>query len=59
MNNSIKVLNTLNKEASLGDFQKIKEIFDKNKFSQQEIDEAFRQCIGNYNKNQKNLIRNA
>ena len=53
MNNSIKVLNTLNKEASLGDFQKIKEIFDKNKFSQQEIDEAFRQCIGNYNKNQK------
>ena len=58
MNNSIKVLNNLNKEASLGNFQKIKSIFDKNKFSQQEIDEAFRQCIHNYNKNQRDSFRN-
>jgi len=53
MNNSIKVLNTLNKEASLGNCENINKIFDNNKFSQQEIDEAFRQCIGNFNKNQK------
>ena len=58
MNNSIKMLNTLNKEASHGNFQKIKDIFDKNKFSQQEIDEAFRQCIGNFNKNQKDSYVN-
>ena len=53
MNNSKEVLNTLNEEASLGNFQRIKDIFDNNKFSQQEIDEAFRQCIGNFNKNQR------
>ena len=50
MNNSIKVLY---KEASFGNFQKIKNIFENNKFSQQEIDEAFRQCIHNFNKSQK------
>ena len=58
MNNSIKVLNTLNKEASHGNFQRIKDIFDKNKFSQQEIDEAFRQCIGNFNKKQRDSYEN-
>ena len=58
MNNSIKVLNNLNKEASLGNYLKIKSIFDNNKFNQQEIDEAFRQCIHNYNKNQKDSFEN-
>ena len=53
MNNSIKIIMNLNKEASLGNFQKIKNIFEKNKFNQKEIDEAFRECIHNYNKNQK------
>ena len=53
MNNSKNVLNNLYEEASHGNFQKIKNIFDENKFSQQEIDEAFRQCIHNYNKSQK------
>lgn len=53
MNNSIKILNNLNKEASQGNFQKVKFIFEKNKFSQKEIDEAFRFCIHKYNKNQK------
>ena len=58
MNNSIKMINNLNKEASAGNFQKIKSILDKNKFSQQEIDEAFRECIKNYNKNQKDSYKN-
>jgi hypothetical protein len=58
MNNSIEVLNTLNEEASLGNSQKIEDIFNKNRFSQQEIDEAFRQCIGNFNKNQKESYKN-
>ena len=58
MNNSIKMINNLNKEASLGNFPKIKNIFDKNKFNQQEIDEAFRECIHNYNKNQKDSYVN-
>ena len=58
MNNSIKVLNNLYKEASVGNFQRIKSIIDKNKFSQQEIDEAFRQCIHNYNKNEKDSFEN-
>jgi hypothetical protein len=42
----------LNEEASLGNFQKIVKIFDKNDFTQKEIDEAFRECIHNYNKRQ-------
>lgn len=58
MNNSIKVLNNLYKEASVGNFQRIKSIIDKNKFSQQEIDEAFRQCIHNYNKNENDSFEN-
>ena len=53
MNNSIKIINNLNKEASQGNLQKLKNIFEKNKFSQKEIDEAFRGCIHKYNKNQK------
>ena len=58
MNNSIKVLNNLYKEASVGNFQNIKSIIDKNKFSQQEMDEAFRQCIHNYNKIEKDSFEN-
>ena len=53
MSNSIKIINNLNKEASQGNFQKVKNIIEKNKFSQKEIDEAFRGCIHKYNKNQK------
>ena len=56
MNNSIKIIMNLNKEASFGNFQKIKNIFAKNKFNQKEIDEAFRECIHNYNKNQKDTF---
>ena len=58
MNNSIKIIMSLNKEASLGNFQKIKNIFEKNKFNQKEIDEAFRECIHNYNKSQKDSFVN-
>ena len=58
MNNSIKIIMSLNKEASLGNFQKIKNIFEKNKFNQKEIDEAFRECIHNYNKSQKDSYVN-
>jgi hypothetical protein len=56
--NSIKILMNLNKEASQGNYQKIKNIVEKNKFSQMEIDEAFRECIHNYNKNQKDSYLN-
>ena len=52
MNNSIKIIMNLNKEASQGNHQKIKNIFEKNKFTPKEIDEAFRECIHNYNKSQ-------
>ena len=58
MNNSVKIIMNLFKEASLGNFQKVKNIFDKNKFDQKEIDEAFRECIHNYNKNQKDSYVN-
>jgi len=58
MNNSIEVLNTLNKEASDANLKVIEDIFIHNKFNQQEIDEAFRKCIGNYNKNQKYSYKN-
>ena len=53
MNNSILLIKNLNKQASLGNFQNIENIFDKNIFTQKEIDEAFRKCIHNYNKNEK------
>ena len=53
MENPKRVVLNLNKEASLGNFQKIKSLFDKNNFNQKEIDETFRLCIHNYNKNQK------
>ena len=33
MNNSVKIIMNLFKEASLGNFQKVKNIFDKNKFN--------------------------
>ena len=58
MNNSVKLIMNLYKEASLGNFQKVKNIFDKNKFNQKEIDEAFRECIHNYNKSQKDSYVN-
>lgn len=47
----------LNKESSLGHFEKIKNLFDKNKFSQKEIDEAFRECISGYKKNEMDSFR--
>ena len=53
MSNSMKILSNLYREASQGNFQKVKNIIEKNKFSQKEIDEAFRGCIHKYNKNQK------
>ena len=53
MENPSRIVSNLITESSLGNFQKIKNIFDKNNFNQKEIDEAFRQCIHNYNKNQK------
>ena len=54
------MLMNLNKEASQGNFQKIKNIVEKNNklLSQKEIDEAFRECIHNYNKNQKDSYVN-
>ena len=58
MENPKRIVSTLNKEASLGNFQKIKTLFDKNNFNQKEIDEAFRVCIHNYNKNQKDAYVN-
>ena len=58
MENPKRVVSNLNKEASLGNFQKIKTLFDKNNFNQKEIDEAFRLCIHNYNKNQKDAYIN-
>jgi len=58
MNNSIEVLKTLNKKASDANLKVIEDIFIHNKFNQQEIDEAFRKCIGNYNKNQKYSYKN-
>ena len=50
MENSKKLVTNFNREASLGNFQKIKNLFDKNNFTQKEIDEAFRLCILNYTK---------
>ena len=58
MNNSVKIIRNLYKEASDGNYQKVKNIVDKNKFSQDEIDEAFRECIHNYNKNQRDSYVN-
>ena len=58
MENSKRIVSNLNREASLGNFQKIKNLFDKNNFNQKEIDEAFRLCIHNYNKNQKDAFVN-
>ena len=49
MSNSMKILSNLYREASQGNFQKVKNIIEKNKFSQKEIDEAFRGCIHKYN----------
>ena len=49
---------TLNEEASHGNFQKIEKIFEKNKFTQKEIDEAFRECIHNSKKIQKDSYTN-
>ena len=54
----IRIVSNLNREASLGNFQKIKNLFDKNNFNQKEIDEAFRLCISCYNKNQKDAFIN-
>ena len=51
MENSKKIISNLKAEASMGNFQKIKIIFERNNFNQKEIDEAFRQCIFNYNNN--------
>ena len=53
MENSKKIISNLKAEASMGNFQKIKIIFERNNFNQKEIDEAFRQCIFNYNNNKK------
>ena len=58
MNNSVKIIRNLYKEASDGNYKKVKNIVDKNKFSQDEIDEAFRECIHNYNKNQRDSYVN-
>ena len=58
MENPRKIVTNLNRESSLGNFQKIKNLFDKNTFNQKEIDEAFRVCIHNYNKNQKDSYVN-
>ena len=51
MNNPIKLTMNLNEEASSGNFQKIEKLFEKNKFTQKEIDEAFRECISHFQKN--------
>ena len=58
MENPKRIVTNLNREASLGNFQKIKNLFDKNNFNQKEIDEAFRICIHHYNKNQKDAYVN-
>ena len=58
MENPKRIVSNLNRESSLGNFQKIKSLFDKNNFNQKEIDEAFRVCIHNYNKNQKDSYVN-
>ena len=58
MENPKRIVSNLNREASLGNFQKIKSLFDKNNFNQKEIDEAFRICIHHYNKNQKDAYVN-
>ena len=58
MENPKRIVSNLNREASLGNFQKIKNLFDKNNFNQKEIDEAFRICIHHYNKNQKDAYVN-
>ena len=58
MDNPSKIISNLNAEAALGNFPKIKSILDKNTFNQKEIDEAFRLCIHNYNKNQKESFIN-
>ena len=58
MNNSNILIKNLNRQASLGNFQNIENIFDKNIFTQKEIDEAFRKCIHNYNKKEKESFKN-
>ena len=58
MDNPTRTVLNLNREATLGNFQKIKNLFDKNNFNQKEIDEAFRLSISYYNKNQKDAFIN-
>ena len=42
MDNPPRIVASLKREASLGSYQKIKNIYEKNNFNQKEIDEAFR-----------------
>ena len=58
MDNPVRIVSNLNREASSGNYQKIKNLFDKNNYNQKEIDEAFRICITYYNKNQKDAFIN-
>ena len=58
MDNPPRIVASLKREASLGSYQKLKNLFEKNNFNQNEIDEAFRECIRNYNKNQRDAYAN-
>ena len=53
-----RIIQNLYKDAKSGNFHKLKILLDKNNFSQKEIDEAFRLCIHNYNKNQNDAFVN-
>ena len=53
MNNKKEILSNLYTASSQRNFEKLKSLFEQNKFEQKEIDNAFRICIHNYNKNSK------
>ena len=53
-----RIIQNLYKDAKSGNFHKLKILLDKNNFSQKEIDEAFRLCIHNFNKNQNDAFVN-
>ena len=58
MDNYPRIVLNLNNEAKSGNYHKLKILFDKNNFNQNQIDEAFRLCIHYFNKNQNDSFIN-
>ena len=58
MDNYPRIVLNLYNEAKSGNYHKLKILFDKNNFNQNQIDEAFRLCIHHFKKNQNDSFIN-